>query len=416
MFNICLFLSLLQSLCFAGSIFFPTTKEEKIESKTIYFDFSLNEQFRSLGINSIFHYNNGQDINIEMINVGNDIFSVSKPIPIEVFENPDYGFELFLSGHDEPEYKTIWMSGGNNLSKQNYNYISILGNNDKQNASLGGFGFFGTKYEQKGSTYQTQRIWLSNNNELFYSSDNWNSPCQNAIGFFFNGQWQMTEMVRFENTHSLFNLYYADIPYEVISISFLRLSSCADHNFTIYQESPIDSLTYGICYEVGTTSLDDSFSVVNKTINGATANLLSYVLEAYLTFGAAKSNCSVQSTVYNIFNTWIAQKQATEEEMINTKILDYSNYAKNGNSYIGLSKDSYYSLKEKWNGMCKNAKLNPSNGEKMDGLFSWFDKDDIIIFSSIILINFTLAIVIIVYTRYRKKEQNKSSDRGQTND
>ena len=162
--------------------------------------------------------------------------------------------------------------------------------------------------------------------------------------------------------------YYADIPYQLTSLSFV-IGSIEDIHPIFYKEYEISSLSYGVIYSLNLLS-DDSVGVKTTVCNGANATMLGLVVEAYLTYGNSSSNGAVQSTLVNVFNTWFDKKSASKEDLKNTKINDYTGYAKNGNSYEGLEKNGSFSINEKWNTMCSQAGRDPNTGKakSMNGL------------------------------------------------
>ena len=134
---------------------------------------------------------------------------------------------------------------------------------------------------------------------------------------------------------------------------FLRFNGTVAKNGQI-----IESLKYGVCYSYINDKYDTSI------VYGADATLLSLVVEAYLTYGKSDSNGATKSTISNLNETWFKNKSATNDDLNNTKILDYSGYSKNNNSYEGLTKDTQYSVNEKWNTM-----LSGSGANQKEGLF-----------------------------------------------
>ena len=76
--------------------------------------------------------------------------------------------------------------------------------------------------------------------------------------------------------------------------------------------------------------------------------MLAFVVEAYLTYGKSPSNGDVTYVIQSLYKTWFNNKSANKDEMKARKIYDYTGYAKNGNSYEGLTKDGLFSVNEKW--------------------------------------------------------------------
>ena len=146
--------------------------------------------------------------------------------------------------------------------------------------------------------------------------------------------------------------------------------------------------------------------MTTTNVNGADATLLSLVVESYLTYGKDNSNGCTESTIKNLFNTWFRNKSASSDDLKNTKILDYTGYAANGNSYEGLVKNAYFSINEKWNTMCSQVGIDPNTGEARGIDWSWFQSNT---FKIILIIGGTSLIVIggvvvLLIVRKRKRQ------------
>ena len=348
---------------------------EPVENKTLYIDLSLNDKFLENAANPYIKYNNGSDVTVSLLtNNKIHIYYTEKNIPIEVFNNEEYGFEI---GAFNGEYKTSWISGGDNVLKENnYNYICLDHYVQDENAKIKGYGYFGNKDVNPGATYLTQRVWLNNDNTFLDNDiDNWGY--ENAVGYFDDkDNYHILVMSSIINLHDNRTYYYADIPEYVSSIKFMRISKTDNgHNYLIYQNVDINYLSYGVCYFAGVTSYEDYLNITPSSVDGATAAMLHLVVEAYLTYGKSSSNGCSSLTVKNLFNTWFKNKSATKDELKNEKIPDYTGYSSNGNSYEGLTKNSYFSVNEKWNTMCSQAGIDPNTGNIRTFTLSWFDKD-----------------------------------------
>ena len=145
-------------------------------------------------------------------------------------------------------------------------------------------------------------------------------------------------------------------------------------------------LSYGTCY-----TYDSKSGVTTTNVNGADSTLLSLVVEAYLTYGKDNSNGCTESTIKNLFNTWFRNKSASSDDLKNTKILDYTGYAANGNSYEGLVKNAYFSINEKWNTMCSQVGIDPNTGEVRGLDWSWLQSRS---FKMMLIIGGTSLVVI----------------------
>ena len=238
-----------------------------------------------------------------------------------------------------------------------------------------------------GATYKTQRIWLSNHIE---------NPYENYVYYQFNDLDYTIKMESIINVYDSSTYYYVDVPYQVTSIHFIEMSDSI-----INRDITINSLTYGTCY-----TYDSNSGVTTTNVNGADATLLSLVVEAYLTYGKDNSNGCTESTIKNLFNTWFRNKSASSDDLKSIKILDYTGYAANGNSYEGLEKNAYFSVNEKWNTMCSQVGIDPNTGEARGIDWSWFQSRT---FKMILIIGGTSLIVVggvvvLLIVRKRKRQ------------
>ena len=130
---------------------------------------------------------------------------------------------------------------------------------------------------------------------------------------------------------------------------------------------------FGACYYI------DDTDIITSSVSGASAHILGMVVEAYLTYGKNDSNGAVKQTLINLYNTWFKNKSATDEELKSQKIMDYTGYTANGNSYEGLEKNSYFSVNEKWNTMCSQVGIDPKTGKERNAFLDWFTDKKIIV-------------------------------------
>lgn len=239
-----------------------------------------------------------------------------------------------------------------------------------------------------GATYKTQRIWLSHHVE---------APYENYTYYQYNDLDYIIKMESIINVYDSSTYYYVDVPYQVTSIHFIEMSN----DYTVNRDITIDSLTYGTCY-----TYDSNSGVTTTNIMGADATLLSLVVESYLTYGKDNSNGCTESTIKNLFNTWFRNKSASAEDLKSTKILDYTGYAANGNSYEGLEKNAYFSVNEKWNTMCSQVGIDPNTGESRGIDWSWFQSRT---FKMILIIGGTSlvvvgGVVVLLIVRKRRRQ------------
>ena len=346
-------------LLFAGLVLsingnsFPHVNEIKretpITSKTVYVDLSLNSKFLESGANPYFHYG---ETNISLVLDSNDIYHSESQLPVEIFTT---GFELCsFSG----TYKTDLITDSL-LKEDRYNYICLASYVDGSKASIEGYGFYGEKAENPGATYKTHRVWLNNNKEEFYSNDGWGSKYNNAVMYYSSDKWNLIVSPSIANTKDGSNYYYVDLPTDVKSLYFVKLSSKDKHDYLIYNSFYIEQVSYGVCYFNNSADLSD---ITTQFVMSADVTMLAFVVEAYLTYGNDPSNGAVKSTMQSVYSYWFKNKAATDSELKSTKILDYSGYAKNGNSYEGLEKDTQYSVNDKWATMCSLVGIDPKTG------------------------------------------------------
>lgn len=283
--------------------------------------------------------------------------------------------------------------------------ITLSMNGSYQRVNADGDFIYGEKIDNPGATYRTQRVWLNNENTYFYDNDEWGVPCKNAIRYSIDNTYYVIEMETAINTSDSRKYYYADIPYQVRSASFLRISGSEDHLYRIYQEANIDYLSYGICYYAGTSSPDDYSNIRISSVMNADAYILARVVESYLTYGKDDSNGTTKSTVKALYSTWFSNKKASKDELKNTKILDYTGYAANGNSYEGLEKNAYFSINEKWNTMCSQAGIDPNTGLDRNDFLEWIKQNKVIIIVGGIAILGIVGFAIFLVIKKKKANQ-----------
>ena len=375
------------------------------KDKTIYVDISLNSKFKEDNSKPYIHYNNGTDIYVHLLFSNNDIYYTETKLPIDIFAKNEYGFEICCF---EDAYVTEWIEGGddNCLIGDNYNYICLDKYIDDRDSGIKGYGYYGDKTNNPEATYKTQRVWLENNNSYFYANDDWGKPCVNAIGYSYDNKWNISIMPSIDNGTD--KLYYADIPFELSSIHFMRISQSDNHNYLIYQDVNIEQLIYGVCYRVGTNSYDDYKNIGTTTVLGAGAVLLGEVVSSYLTYGQAQSNGCVTSTVKNLFASWFKNKSVTDKELNETKIKDYTSYNKTTGSYEGFEKDGEFSVSDKWIAMCNQANIDYKTGKLKSSSWSWLDGSgvSIIVLASVLVAGGLVAVIIIFIKRKKDKQQS----------
>ena len=267
--------------------------------------------------------------------------------------------------------------------------ISIADSVFNLSKAEGEFVFIGEKIDNPGATYKTQRIWLNNDNNGFY-----NDGCINAVGYSYNESNYIIEMEMIQNSYDSSKYYYADIPYELRSVRFLRYNGT-----NVLGGAVIDSLRYGVCYFYNDAKYDTG------VVYGADASLLSMVVEAYLTYGKSDSNGATKNTVNNLNDTWFKNKSATKNDLKNIKILDYSGYSKNNSTYEGLSKDTQYNVNEKWNALLSESGANKKAWGIFDKLKEAFKNSSLMGYFLIGGAIFLTISSVVVYLLVKKRKR-----------
>ncbi len=268
------------------------------------------------------------------------------------------------------------------------------------------YGHYGEVKENPGATYETQRVFLVNDNPYFYDEDEWGNPCVNAVGYYCEESYFVTAMTFIPSAKNGRKYYYADIPYAVGAVQFLRLPGTEGHQYAFYQTADVASLSFGVCYFAGTASLAEYSKVSIGSVYEADAAMLGTVVESYLTYGKDDSNGCTKLTVSNLFSTWFENKSATNEDLKTAKILDYTGYSANGNSYEGLTKNAQFSVNEKWNTMCSQAGIDPKTGKERGWFFSFLDiSNPILLIGIVIGLGLVISLIVMFVLLARKKRR-----------
>ena len=351
--------------------------EGEIEAKTIYIDLSLINP-----IDPVIKFKDGSTA--ELTPIGNDIYQsdIELSLPISSFCIEDGGLE------------SPWVEDPSIYNKDIYNYLCL-----GPNGSIS-YGYYGPKVKNPGATYATQRVWLMDS--LSTSLDPWGNKGANGVGYHGkDSQYQVTIMESIVSSGTTY--YFADIPADETSFAFLSLSSTERHDYAYIRCEEVSSISYGCCYAITSSG---ALSTVNAY--GADAGLLAEVVSAYLTYGKNPSNGCTASTLQSIYHTFFANKSATDADLKNTKILDYTGYAANGNSYEGLNKSASFSVNEKWNTMCSGAGIDPKTGQIKGFDFSLFSSAagrTLIILIAVAAVA-GIAIGTIPFIRLHKRKQD----------
>lgn len=380
------------------------------EDKTLYIDLSLNDKFKEQGANPYLHIINDNETNVNLTLINDHVYKTETVIPGSVFTNENYGFEVCIFDASVDEYKSVFISGGDNLLKNdNYNYLCLDTYNQGEKTNIKGYGYYSIRAEKKpDATYKTQRVWLNNTYPHFYDNDDWDEARVNVIGYYVDGVYTIKEMEAVLNLYSTEYYYFADIPYTLNSFDFLSISQKVGHSYLIYDLVHISSIYFGSCYFADLNS--DTFNVTTSTTMGADAVILKYVVEAYLTYGKADSNGCTSSTVSTLFHTWFKNKSASTEDLKNAKILDYTGYSSNGNSYEGLEKTATYSVNEKWNTMCSQAGIDPKTGEFRGINISFFGSDTFKLIIGIGGVSLLVIVILLIYWINRARVDKLSEE------
>lgn len=268
------------------------------------------------------------------------------------------------------------------------------------------YGHYGEVQENPGATYETQRVFLVNDNPYFYDEDEWGNPCVNAVGYYAEDSYRVTAMTFIPSSKNGRKYYYADIPYQVGAAQFLRLPGTVGHQYAFYQTADVYSLASGVCYFAGVTSAEEYSKVSVGGVLEADAAMLGTVVESYLTYGKDDSNGCTKLTVSNLFSTWFENKSATNEDLKTAKILDYTGYSANGNSYEGLTKNAQFSVNEKWNTMCSQAGIDPKTGKERGWFFSFLDiSNPILLIGVVIGLSLVISLIVMFVLLARKKRR-----------
>ena len=382
----------------SGNISTYIENNDSNKEKYIYVDISLNETFLEESSNPYFIYKDKEEHNVELISEHKNIYKTKSPISLDIFTIKE---NIFYLACNNGEYKTDIISGNNPLSESIYN--SIILSND---TSIKGYGNYGNTIDNPGATYKTQRVWLSDSHSpILEEKGYWKEKEIPYVVYEYNNTVGVIKMLSILSSYDDVTYYYADIPYQISSLSFV-IGSNEDIHPIFYKEYEISSLLYGVIYSLNLLN-DDSVGVKTTVCNGASATMLGLVVEAYLTYGNSSSNGAIKSTLVNVFNTWFDKKSASKEDLKNTKINDYTGYAANGNSYEGLEKNGSFSINEKWNTMCSQAGIDPNTGKVRST--NWFSVNGTTI--KIILLISAGALVsaggLVVHTLIKKKKEKQ---------
>ena len=366
-------------------------------NKMLYIDLSLNDKFLEDEAHPYLEYNDGELHNINLLLIDNDIYQLENNIPLDILDNEEYGFRLCAYNG---EYHSIYINK-DILEDIRYNYICLDEYIIDEDSNILGYGYYGDKIINPGATYKTQRIWLNNDNEEFYDVDDWSSESKNAIGYINQDKYNIIVMESIINIYDSSQYFYADIPYNITSIDFLRLSNNDNHNYLIYQNNHINNLTYGICYHM---NINDYSNISISPVSKATASMLGLVVEAYLTYGKDASNGSVEATVRNLYNTWFSDKSASKDELKDTKIKDYTSYSQE-TGYEGATKEAWYSVNEKWNTMCSMAGIDPNTGEARGLSLSFLNNSTMLMIITVLITGLIVTAGIVVFKIIKKKRE-----------
>ena len=364
--------------------------------KTLYVDLSLCNMPSEERTYSFSYVVEEVEYEIELLPLNHDIYQTKFFIPASVLalSSPEFIVHAY-QGEEEVFHIEL---GEHPFALPNYDYVCL----DEEGVI--GYGYYKAARKNPGATYATQRVFLVNDNEAFYGLDEWGSTCINAVGYQSEGGYDMVAMDMIPGLKSGKDYYFADIPEEVTSLEFLCLSSGENHGYLHYASAAVTSLSYGVCYYAGVGTLDDYSKVKTDIVEDADAGMIATVVESYLTYGKGDANGCTELTVSNLYNTWFARKAATSEELKATKILDYTGYSANGNSYVGLEKTSSFSVNEKWNTMCSQAGIDPNTGKKRS-FFSFLDfSNPILLIVLVVGVGAVVSLGVMLYMLKKKKQ------------
>ena len=330
---------------------FHEVSAAEIKGKSIYIDVTTNEYFLNAEEPLELRYkdNAEEEHSLALEEVEEGIY-LTTAVPNVVLETEGYYFYVSVN-----DYASSPIYGGSLLSHSIYDLVSFGTYKEEEEARISFFGHYGSVAENPGATYATQRVWLADGFGV--------EGYTNAVGYYQDSKWSFVSMAVAVNSVDHQKYYYADIPYNLTSATFLSVSS-SDNVIKIQETVNVPILSHGVCYWLTPNAAGTGKEVFMAPASSADSYLLSCVVEAYLTYGKDASNGADEQTVKNLFSTWFAGKSASDDDLMNEKIYDYTGYAANGNSYEGLIKNSQFSVNEKWNTMCSQAGLDPKTGEK----------------------------------------------------
>ena len=357
----------------------------EIKGKSIYIDVSSNEYFLNVEESLELRYkdNAEEEHSLALEKVEEGVY-LAAAIPNAVLETGEYFFYVSVN-----EYVSSPIYGGSLLSQSIYDLVSFGIYEEGKEAEVSFFGHYGSVAANPGATYATQRVWLADGFGV--------EGYSNAVGYYQDSKWNLVSTVVAVNSVDHQKYYYADIPYNLTSATFLSVSS-SGNVIKVQETVNVPILSYGVCYWLTQKAAGTGKEVFMASSSNVDSYLLARVVEAYLTYGKDASNGADEQAVKNIFNTWFAGKSASNDDLKNEKIYDYTGYAANGNSYEGLTKNSQFSVNEKWNTMCSQAGIDPKTGEKRAAGFLSFL--NITINSTFLMvgasIGFSLLLVIFI--------------------
>lgn len=341
----------------------PQMTSAAIEAaKTIYVDLSecIEANYSELSLTLQIVGEGGRNVGLNHLE--NGVFVSETPIETALFSKEEKTYHILWRA-GETNY-TVTFTGVMPFYEETYNYICLSNYEDGNREPLKGYGFYGARKKNPGATCLTQRVWLYDADTEFVGDY--------AVGYVKEGHLQLVSMENTINSYDRLIYHFVDVPYELSEVFFMKLRGfCID----FWVKTP---LIYGGCFNLRGPTFTTAI------VDGADADLLGAVVEAYLTYGSSPSNGSVGSTISTVFQTFFKNKSAFNEDLRETNILDYGDGSyKEGRYDPNVPKTAYYSVNEKWNTLCSQAGIDPRTGEtrgwNLDLSFSGDVKKSVII-------------------------------------
>ena len=221
----------------------------------------------------------------------------------------------------------------------------------------------------------TMRYWFVNNTDGFHGGSGAKMGIHAWKEGGTNQYFLMTSYQNGSGTGQFF--YYVDVPTDAEKFQIIRFASSATVgiNQTVWNDSgdymfsSYKPYYLHVCGgSMGLSSLTNEAAGSSGTskIEAPSAYTLSKVLEGYVVCSSSELN-GYGAASY-LWTNWV-NPYKTEGAGINGKwdevtLQDYAqgSYSGNNDSYSGLSRDTNFTVKEKWEGLANQANIDPTSG------------------------------------------------------